>query len=162
MDALRSPSAPQAPGLRIGEVAKRTGLSVKTIRFYCDQGLLRPSGRSEGGYRLFHEDCFAELHLIRALRVMDVPLPELARILEVRRSGFCHCTSLKQSIATKITSIDERILALESMKSELLRLLESWQNCGGTVLETSSVEPSALEPFALEPTTLDSPSTPAH
>lgn len=141
MERQSPPCSHETPGLRIGEVAKRTGLSVKTIRFYCDQGLLQPSGRSEGGYRLFSEDCFAELNLIRALRVMDVPLAELARILEVRRSGVCHCGSLKNSISTKITSIDERILALEAMKTELQRLLQSWQNCGGTVRE--SVSPSA-------------------
>jgi len=131
MERPPHPSSAEAPGLRIGEVAKRTGLSVKTIRFYCDQGLLQPSGRSESGYRLFNEECFAELNLIRALRVMDVPLAELARILEVRRAGVCHCSSLKNSISTKITSIDERIFALESMKTELLRLLETWQKCGG-------------------------------
>ncbi len=138
VERLSLPYPPEALGLRIGEVAKRTGLSVKTIRFYCDQGLLQPSGRSEGGYRLFNEDCLAELTLIRTLRVMDVPLAELARILEVRRSGFCHCNSLKNSISTKIVAIDERISALESMKTELVRLLVSWQNCGGTVLDASS------------------------
>lgn len=138
MERQSPPCSLEAPGLRIGEVAKRTGLSVKTIRFYCDQGLLQPSGRSEGGYRLFSEECFAELKLIRALRVMDVPLVELARILEVRRAGVCHCSSLKNSISTKITSIDERILALEAMKEDLQRLLQSWQNCGGTVLDDVS------------------------
>ncbi|MFM7465938.1 MAG: MerR family transcriptional regulator [Cyanobium sp.] len=135
MERLSPSCLPESPGLRIGEVAKRTGLSVKTIRFYCDQGLLQPSGRSEGGYRLFNDECFAELNLIRALRVMDVPLAELARILQARRSGFCHCDSLKNSISTKIGSIDERISALESMKTELVRLLVSWQNCGGTILD---------------------------
>jgi MerR family copper efflux transcriptional regulator len=120
------------PGLRIGEVARRSGLPVKTIRFYCDQGLLRPIGRSEGGYRLFNDDNLAELALIRALRALDVPLEELARILEVRRAGICNCAHLKNSIASKMNSIDERIHALESMKKELARLLESWQDCGGT------------------------------
>ncbi len=141
MERQSPPSSLEAPGLRIGEVAKRTGLSVKTIRFYCDQGLLQPSGRSEGGYRLFSEECFAELNLIRALRVMDVPLAELARILEVRRSGVCHCDRLKNSLSTKITSIDERILALEAMKAELQRLLQSWQNCGGKLLNSMPPSP---------------------
>jgi len=121
----------EAPGLRIGEVARRTGLSVKTIRFYCDQGLLRPIGRSEGGYRLFNDNNLAELAIIRALRALDVSLDELARILEVRRAGICNCASLKNSISAKMTSIDERILALQDMKRELSRLLSSWQECGG-------------------------------
>lgn len=74
------PSVP-TPGLRIGEVARRTGLPVKTIRFYCDQGLLKPRGRSEAGYRLFDQENLAELTIIRALRAMDVSIPELSRIL---------------------------------------------------------------------------------
>jgi MerR family copper efflux transcriptional regulator len=121
----------EAPGLRIGEVARRTGLSVKTIRFYCDQGVLRPIGRSEGGYRLFNDDNLAELAIIRALRALDVSLDELAHILEVRRAGICNCASLKQSISAKMSAIDERILALQAMKRELSRLLSSWQDCGG-------------------------------
>ena len=129
-----SPSANPAPCLRIGEVARRTGLSVKTIRYYCDEGLLQPRDRSAGGYRLFDEDNLAELAIIRALRAMDVSIPELARILEVRRSGVCNCSLLKGSIADKMASIDQRISELRTMKDELARLLDSWQDCGGSKL----------------------------
>ena len=127
-------SADPAPSLRIGEVARRTGLPVKTIRYYCDEGLLQPRDRSAGGYRLFDEDNLAELAIIRALRAMDVSIPELARILEVRRSGVCNCSLLKGSIADKIASIDARISELAAMKDELARLLSSWQDCGGSKL----------------------------
>lgn len=128
------PSVP-TPGLRIGEVARRTGLSVKTIRFYCDEGLLLPRERSEAGYRLFDQENLAELMIIRAFRAMDVSIPELARILEVRRSGLCNCTVLKDSIAAKMASIDQRISELSAMKNELARLLDSWQDCGGSKLQ---------------------------
>lgn len=124
--------SPPAPDLRIGEVARRTGLPVKTIRFYCDQGLLRPRARSEAGYRLFDQENLAELTIIRALRTMDVSIPELARILEVRRSGLCNCSVLKSSIAAKLESLDQRISELSAMKSELARLLNGWQDCGGS------------------------------
>lgn len=118
-------------GLRIGEVARRSGLTVKTVRYYCDQGLLQTS-RSPGGYRVFAAECIEELEIIRALRAMDVPIPELVRILDVRRAGVCNCSVLKTSIASKIYSIDARISDLVTMKSELIRLLSSWQDCGGT------------------------------
>lgn len=126
------------PGLRIGEIAKRSGVSVKTIRFYCDQGLLQPSSRSEGGYRLFTQETIAELAIIRALRTMDVPIAELGKILEVRRAGMCNCSVLKKSIGAKITSIDQRIDELAAMKVELGRLLESWQECGGSKVDFPS------------------------
>jgi len=120
-----------APSLRIGEVARRTGLPVKTIRYYCDEGLLQPRARSESGYRLFDEENLAELTIIRSLRAMDVSIPELARILEVRRAGVCNCSVLKDSIAAKMESINLRIDELAAMKEELARLLGSWQDCGG-------------------------------
>jgi DNA-binding transcriptional MerR regulator len=124
-------SAKPAPSLRIGEVARRTGLPVKTIRYYCDEGLLQPRARSESGYRLFDEKNLAELTIIRSLRAMDVSIPELARILEVRRAGVCNCSVLKDSIAAKMESIHLRIDELAAMKEELARLLDSWQDCGG-------------------------------
>ncbi|MCP9914818.1 MerR family transcriptional regulator [Cyanobium sp. BA20m-14] len=111
-------------------MAKISGFSVKTIRFYCDQGLLH-TARSEGKYRLFSLESLVELEIIRALRSMDVPISELARILEVRRAGICNCSVIKDSISTNMASIDSRIQMLQIMKSELARLLSSWQDCGG-------------------------------
>lgn len=137
MDPLPLAAAQDAPGLRIGEMAKISGFSVKTIRFYCDQGLLH-TARSEGRYRIFSSDSLAELEIIRALRSMDVPIGELARILEVRRAGVCNCSVLKDSIATKLLSIDSRIQELQMMKSELARLLSSWQDCGGAKSEDAA------------------------
>ena len=124
-------SAKPAPSLRIGEGARLTGLPVKTIRYYCDEGLLQPSARSGSGYRLFDEENLAELTIIRSLRAMDVSIPELARILEVRRAGVCNCSVLKDSITAKMESINLRIDELAAMKEELARLLGSWQDCGG-------------------------------
>ena len=117
--------------MKIGQVATYSGVPVKTIRFYCDQGLIRPATRSDGGYRLFDDSIYAELSLIRTLRAMDVPLSELRRILEVRRSGVCNCTSLKSSIASRLGAIDQHIQELMAMRQELGGLLEQWQDCGG-------------------------------
>lgn len=121
----------EAPALRIGQVAQASGLPVKTVRFYSDEGLIHAVDRSPGGYRLFDPAVVSELSLIRALRAMDVPLPELKRILEVRRQGYCNCNALKSSIQTRIQSIDERMTELVTMKTELAHLLTSWQECGG-------------------------------
>jgi len=129
--AKASPQLRGGPYLRIGEVSRRSGVSVKTIRFYCDQGLLEATTRSEGGFRLFDAAVLADLTLIRALRTMDVPLAELTRILEVRRSGVCNCSVLKASITTKLESIDQRMAELLAMKQELSALLDRWQDCGG-------------------------------
>ena len=127
MDSQVSEALP----LKIGEVARRSGLTVKTIRFYCDQGLIRPSGRSEGGYRLFGAEVFTELALIRTLKGMEIPLQDVQGILESRRSGLCTCTALQSRIRAKAGEIGQKIEALHSLQTELLTMLESWEDCGG-------------------------------
>ena len=119
-----------AAPLKIGEVARRSGLSVKTIRFYCDEGLVRPISRSEGGYRLFDEAVFAELALIRTLKAMDLSLQDITQILESRRSGVCSCASLKDTIRSKAGEVGEKIEALRHLHQELNALLISWEDCG--------------------------------
>ena len=117
--------------MKIGLVSKLSGLPVKTIRFYCDQGLIEPLARSEGGYRLFDESVLADLALIRSLRDLDMPLAELRAVLQVRRSGVCNCADLKAGIQTRILSLDAKVLELSSLRSQLADLLDSWADCGG-------------------------------
>jgi DNA-binding transcriptional MerR regulator len=52
----------------IGEVAKLTGMPVKTLRYYADEGIVPPSGRSRSGYRLYADADVAKLELVRTLR----------------------------------------------------------------------------------------------
>lgn len=117
--------------LKIGAVAQRSGVPVKTIRFYCDEGLLQPASRSEGRYRLFDQSVFTELALIRNLRAMDLPLSAIHGVLSARRSGVCSCADLQATIRGKLGEIQSRIEALQSLESDLQAMLAGWQSCGG-------------------------------
>ena len=117
--------------LKIGDVSERSGLTVKTIRFYCDEGLIEPASRSEGGFRLFGPNVFADLTFIRTLRALEIPLPDVLKILESRRSGVCTCASLQDTIRTKAGDIEAKITALREMHVESMELLGDWQECGG-------------------------------
>lgn len=117
--------------LKIGDVAAQSGLTVKTIRFYSDEGLIHPASRSDGGFRLFSPDVFEELTFIRTLRALEIPLPDVLKILESRRSGICTCTSLQRTIRSKAGEIEQKISALRAMHIELMDLLNDWQDCGG-------------------------------
>jgi DNA-binding transcriptional MerR regulator len=64
------------------ELAARSAVSVKTIRFYCDQGLLQPSGRSEGRYRIFDKSVDSDLALICTLQGLELPLPTIKAVLK--------------------------------------------------------------------------------
>lgn len=66
----------------IGELARRTGTTVKTVRFYSDCGLLPPADRSPGGYRLYDDDAVARLDLVRTLRELGLDLASIRRVVD--------------------------------------------------------------------------------
>lgn len=68
--------------LSIGELATRTGLPVRTIRFYSDSGVVPPAERSDAGYRLYGPDALARLGLVRTMRDLGVDLATIRRVLE--------------------------------------------------------------------------------
>ncbi|MCT2546825.1 MerR family transcriptional regulator [Streptomyces atratus] len=65
----------------IGELAARTGLPAKTIRYYSDIGLLPESGRSRGGHRRYAEDALPRLRLIQRLRALGTPFASIATVM---------------------------------------------------------------------------------
>jgi DNA-binding transcriptional MerR regulator len=132
--AASPPLQPEGVPEQIGTVARRSGLPVKTIRFYCDQGLIQPRGRTAGGYRLFDERVYAELALLRTLRSLDLPLETIRRILQARREGVCTCAALQGTIRSKAAEISGQIEALQQLRRELDGLLQHWQPCGGRPL----------------------------
>ncbi len=68
--------------LTIGELARRTGLSVRTIRFYSDAGVVPPSGHSPAGYRLYDTGALARLETARSLRDLGLDLETITRVLD--------------------------------------------------------------------------------
>ena len=71
-----------APAMHIGQVAIRTELSLRTLRHYDEVGLVRPSGRSEGGFRLYTEPDVEKLFLIRRMKPLGFSLDEMRQALQ--------------------------------------------------------------------------------
>ncbi|WP_123505880.1 MerR family transcriptional regulator [Frondihabitans sp. PhB188] len=69
--------------MHIGELAERTGLSTRTVRHYDDVGLLHPTGRSDGGFRLYTADDLERLLIIRRMKPLGFALEEMADVLDV-------------------------------------------------------------------------------
>jgi len=69
--------------MHIGELAERTGLSLRTIRHYDEVDLLRPSGRTEGGFRLYTERDLERLLLIRRMKPLGFSLEEMRDMLTI-------------------------------------------------------------------------------
>ncbi|MCC9710641.1 MerR family transcriptional regulator [Streptomyces sp. MNU76] len=69
--------------MQIGEVAERTGLSLRTIRHYEEVGLVIPSARSKGGFRLYTESDVERLMVIRRMKPLDFSLEEMRDLLDI-------------------------------------------------------------------------------
>ncbi|MFC7740288.1 MerR family transcriptional regulator [Nocardiopsis composta] len=108
MDAQHGPD-----GLyTIGELAQRTGLSVKTIRFYADEGIVPPTARTTAGYRLYDAEAAARLDLVRTLRELGLGLPAIRGVLD---GGG----DLGQVAAAHAEALDARIRILRLRRAVL-------------------------------------------
>src|SRR4051794_31101631 len=98
--------------LSIGELASRTGLPVRTIRFYSDAGVVPPADRTDAGYRLYGPDALARLGLVRALRDLGLDLATIRRVLERE-------LSLTDMAAAHAAALDAQIRVLRVQKAVL-------------------------------------------
>lgn len=70
--------------LHIGEVAERAGLSLRTVRYYEEQGLIAPEGRTEGGFRLYTDEHVDRLLLIKHMKPLGFSVQEMRELLDTR------------------------------------------------------------------------------
>ncbi|MFD9727321.1 MerR family transcriptional regulator [Streptomyces sp. NPDC059072] len=96
----------------IGELSRRTGLPVRTIRFYSDEGLVAPTTRSPAGYRLYGLDALLRLELLRTLRELGIDLATIRRVLDRE-------LSVAQVAAAQADAVDARIRVLRLRRSVL-------------------------------------------
>lgn len=115
-----------APKL-IGSVAKTSGMPIKTIRYYEELGLLRTTGRTEGGYRLFNSDVFSRLSFIKRAQGLGLSLSEIKEFLDVYDQGDLPCDHIKVKLEDKLEAIEQQIQQLQVLKQELRGLLSGWE-----------------------------------
>ncbi|MFE9441224.1 MerR family transcriptional regulator [Streptomyces sp. NPDC006602] len=96
----------------IGELARATGLSVRTIRYWSDEGALPPVARSTGGYRLYDAASVARLELIRTLRELGLGLEDVRKVL----SGE---TTVARVAAAHVVALDAQIRSLKVTRAVL-------------------------------------------
>lgn len=111
--------------MQIAELATQARLPVRTVRYYADRGLIKPAGRSAGGYRLFDEDSLRQLRFVRRLRGLGLTLRELERIVRAAERQSCGDSSVavRRRLATQLTTVGQRIEELKQVEHELSSLI---------------------------------------
>jgi DNA-binding transcriptional MerR regulator len=99
----------------IGDLARRTGLTVKAIRFYSDRGIVPPAGRNPAGYRLYGIDAVARLDLVRTLRDLGLDLPTIRKVVDQELSLSEVAAAHAEALAVQIRMLRLRRAVLTAV-----------------------------------------------
>ena len=105
-----------------GEIAKLCGVSVRTVQYYDDRGILTPSALSEGGRRLYSEEDVRRMHIICFLREVGLPINSISALLHEENPGSIISILLEEQEKTLREELSERqtkLELLEGIKREL-------------------------------------------
>lgn len=108
--------------LTTGEMARLSNSTLRTVRFYEEEGILRPARRTDGGHRLFERSELDRLMLVTDLRMAGLSLDDIKAILEVKRaaaSGAAAAESAIKVLGTRIADLKEKLTVLNRLRDDL-------------------------------------------
>src|SRR5262249_39952412 len=118
--------------LTTGDMARRSGDTLRTVRFYEEEGILRPVRRTDGGHRLFDQRELDRLTLVTDLRAAGLSLDEIKQILEVKQhSGVAGEAARHASdiLARRIQELREKLAVLARLQDDLARTTDVMTIC---------------------------------
>ena len=134
-DSLAGVGESEEALLTVGELARRAGVSARTLRHYDAIGLLRPARVSQAGYRLYDGAALERLLHIRYLRALEFPLEEIARMLDgTRRDAALALACHRELMLARRAQLDailaqlERAIAGESLAPKEEKAMTDWQD----------------------------------
>lgn len=108
--------------MNISDIAKKTGLTSKAIRFYEEKGLVTPPERSENGYRSYAKKHLDELTLLSQARQVGFTLEECRELVGLFHNPGRHSADVKAYTLQKVSEIEAHIAGLQAMRDRLLSL----------------------------------------
>jgi len=108
-------------GLQIGEIAKRAGVSIDTLRYYEKVRLLPRPGRSAGGFRLFAPEHIERVRFIKQAQELGFSLEEIKGLLAT--GGAEECRKVRELLTRKLSELDERLKSMKGFRRVLARHL---------------------------------------
>ncbi|WP_020469103.1 heavy metal-responsive transcriptional regulator [Zavarzinella formosa] len=109
--------------MTIGQVARRPGIGIETIRFYEREGLLPAPERKRSGYRVFFEDILIRLRFIRRAKELGFSLREIMELLKLTEDPESTRGDVKRQTETKLADIEAKIIDLQRMRKTLRKLV---------------------------------------
>jgi MerR family transcriptional regulator, copper efflux regulator len=112
-----------AQGVQIGKVAKQTGLSIDTIRFYQRIGLVKQPVRSEGGFRLFTETEIRDLVFVQKAQALGFSLTEIKQLTVLNQQNGHACSQVRGLLTSKLRDVRQKVGQLLRLEGELKKAL---------------------------------------
>ena len=114
--------------LRIGQIAKQSGVGIETIRYYERQGLLEEPERRPSGFRQYDQSVVARLQFIRRTKDLGFTLAEIKELLGLWFDATTRCEHVRQRAEQKIEDIDDKIRSLQRMKRSLKTVIQQCES----------------------------------
>ena len=127
----------------IGKLAGLTSVSNDTLRYYEQEGLIRPTAKSAAGYRLYDQDSARRIHFIKHAQRCGFTLAEIREVLELRARDKTCCGDIRMRAIEKKLQIESKIRAMKAMSKALDQLIAECANEGQPVKECTII--AALE-----------------
>ncbi len=105
--------------MNIGQLARQSGMTTDTIRYYEKQGLLKPALRKDNGYRSYTLDDVARIRFIRTAKTLGFSLQEIVDILPGLVDGELSRGEVEARLHEKLQQIDDKIQELQRLRGEI-------------------------------------------
>lgn len=129
-------------GYTTGQLAKKAGVNIETIRYYERKGLLPKPIRRESGYRQYSDEAVRRVQFIRRAKDLGFTLREIHELLSLRHDPGTPCSTFRNRAGSKIEDIEAKIRTLQGMKKALVKLTGA---CSGKGLLKGCTILDALE-----------------
>ncbi len=114
-------------GLKIGEFARRAGVTAKAIRFYERKRILPAARRGANGYRLYGDDSVEMLGFIKQASGLGLTLAEIKDIIAIRQGGRPPCTHVHRLLREKAVELDRKLRDLVDVRRRIRQSLNAWK-----------------------------------
>jgi len=104
----------------IGAVARQSGVPIKTIRYYEEEGLLPRPSRTASGYRLYDPGAVDRLRFIKQAQELGLRLDAIREILDLADRGHCPCGHVQQRLKARLQELRQKIASLRALERRLL------------------------------------------